>query len=75
MTAGGALTSPQPRPTALCRIFPLTPCVSGELKAGFFGGDDPRHHKETSELRFLGAAACRAMQLRPSRQISLKCRV
>ena len=35
MTAGGALTSPQPRPTALCRIFPLTPRVSGELKVGF----------------------------------------
>ena len=29
------MTSPQPRPTALCRIFPLTPCVSGELKVGF----------------------------------------
>ena len=35
MTAGGALTSPQPWLTALCRIFPLKPCVSGELKAGF----------------------------------------
>lgn len=35
MTAGGALTYPQPWQTALCRIFPLKPCVWGELKAGF----------------------------------------